>query len=145
MKVTIFLGLLYTLVCSLKVDSDKSCSRGQSCVVKDDCPKIQRLYALRASESVTNGKKKSLLQQLKSLICNQKQHGFCCDVEYTFGKVDQGSEFIFGGKETTAGEFPFTALLGAKKVTDALKSLYRYVKSIKINCRNGPDGFAAEY
>ena len=28
--------------------------------------------------------------------------------------------FIFGGKETTAGEFPFTALLGAKKVTDAL-------------------------
>ena len=130
-KVTIFLGLLFTLVCSLKLDSDKSCSSGQSCVVKDDCPKIQRLYSLRASEGVTKAEKKSLLQQLKSLICNQKQRGFCCDVEvepqYTCGKVGQGSEFIFGGKETTAGEFPFTALLGAKKVTDVF--IYRINKN----------------
>ena len=126
-KVTIFLGLLFTLVSSLKVDSDKSCSSGQSCVVKDDCPEIQRLYSLRASEGVTKAEKKSLLKELKSLICNHKQHGFCCDVEYTCGKVGQGSEFIFGGKETTAGEFPFTALLGAKKVTDVF--IYRINKN----------------
>ena len=75
---------------------------------------------MRASEGVTKAEKKSLLKELKSLICNHEEHGFCCDVEYTCGKVGQGSEFIFGGKETTAGEFPFTALLGAKKVTDPL-------------------------
>ena len=115
-KVTILLSLLCT-VCTLTVDSDKSCTSGQSCVVKDECPAVQRLYSLRASQGVTRKEKKSLLDQLKSLICNQQQHGFCCDVEPQCGKVDQDADFIFGGKDTQAGEFPFTALIGANKVT----------------------------
>ena len=118
MKLTILFSLLCT-VCSLTVDSDKSCSSGQSCVVKDECPAVQRLYSLKGSQGVTREKKKEYLGQLKKLICNHEHRGFCCDVEPQFrcGKVDQDADFIFGGKQTQAGEFPFTALIGARKVT----------------------------
>ena len=103
MKVTIFLSLLCheKTLCSLKVDSDKSCSSGQSCVVKNECPAVQKLYKEKDSEGLTKREKSSLIRQLRSLICNQKQRGFCCKIEpqFTSGKVeDQGTEVILGGE-----------------------------------------------
>ena len=148
MKVTIFLILLCheNTVCSLEVDSDKSCSRGQSCVVKNECPAVQKLYRVKESEGLTKREKSSLIRQLRSLICNEKQRGFCCKIEHQYecGKVDQGTEFIFGGKQTFAGEFPFTALIGAKKVTH-LNYLSRSLnRKFQLYRENGVNGFAAE-
>ena len=148
MKVTIFLILLCheNTVCSLEVDSDKSCSRGQSCVVKNECPAVQKIYRVKDSEGLTKREKSSLIRQLRSLICNEKQRGFCCKIEHQYecGKVDQGTEFIFGGKQTFAGEFPFTALIGAKKVTHIYYMSRSLNRKFQLYRENGVNGFAAE-
>ena len=135
MKVLIFICLLQeSSVFSLEIDRDKSCSRGQSCVVKDECPAIQRLYRIKDARQSTDREKESALTQLKNLICNKRGRGFCCrnkskknndpvdtitslsPQEYTCGQVDPGADNIFGGTQTFPGEFPFTALIGARKV-----------------------------
>ena len=148
MKVLIFISLLYeSTVFSLEIDRDKSCSRGQSCVVKDECPAIQRLYRIKDARQSTDREKESALTNLKNLICNKRGRGFCCrnkskknndpvdtitslsPQEYTCGQVDPGADNIFGGTQTFPGEFPFTALIGKRKViminiNVSLKSLF---------------------
>ena len=63
---------------SLSIDEDKSCPTKHRCVVKERCPAIQTLYEKKDSPLSSARDKFLALNELKSLICNHKERGFCC-------------------------------------------------------------------
>lgn len=117
-------------VCCLnekKIGTSK-CEGGEPCLKEAECPHAQDLRRrLRNGES---GAK----QQLVNLICDRKERTFCCPnnlqpvssipadnnknklptwlpKEGDCGRPSRPG-FVVGGKKTSPGEFPFTALLG---------------------------------
>ena len=118
---------------------ESKCNRGQVCLTKEKCPRVQDLY--RQYKRSKSGRVK---QTLRDLICNKKDKTFCCDSQQNVIppsnevpldlSVREGSKSgsdapdwlplsgacgetrdasrIHGGVNAKAGEFPFTAALG---------------------------------
>jgi len=101
------------------------CNRGQICLKREDCPKVESLY-----KEYDRNKDRGILQNLKDLVCDKNDKTFCCD---TLGKqiqqydesnsptwlpksgecgLGERAAFIIGGDNAKPGEFPFTAVLG---------------------------------
>lgn len=61
------------------IDEDKSCPANHNCVVKEKCPAIQTLYEKKDSKQSSDKNSYLALNELKSLVCNHKERGFCCE------------------------------------------------------------------
>merc|ERR550517_1219115 len=57
---------------------DVECNRTQTCVKRTDCPAVDSLYTELQQEEDPD-RKKTLVSDLKSKICNAKEQKFCCD------------------------------------------------------------------
>ena len=70
---------------SLKIDEDRSCPPNHGCVVKQGCQAIQTLYEKKDSPRSSAREKSLALNELRSLICNYKEKGFCCKPDFKNG------------------------------------------------------------
>ena len=70
---------------SLNIDEDKSCPPNHRCVVKQGCPAVQTLYEKKDSPRSSAREKSLALNELRSLICNYKEKGFCCEPDFKNG------------------------------------------------------------
>jgi len=117
---------------------ESKCNRGQVCLTREECPRVQDLY--RQYERSKSG---SVKNTLRGLICNGKDKTFCCDspqiksnpsnaipldvderrgvsknapnwlpLSPDCGVNPANARYIIGGEDASPGEFAFTAVLG---------------------------------
>ena len=55
--------------------TSKQCARGETCEIVDNCPQIEAKY-----EEYNATKSETILNELKSSVCNKGRKGFCCPV-----------------------------------------------------------------
>ena len=72
-----WLWVLVLLLCNPAFSSvpmtNNQCVRGETCETKDNCPQVQAKY-----EEYNTTKNRTILNELKSYICNTEKRGFCC-------------------------------------------------------------------
>merc|ERR1711892_847448 len=56
---------------------DKTCSSSESCLVREDCPAVEKLYQ-KLGRSKNDPVRLKAINDLKSNVCNKKEKGFCC-------------------------------------------------------------------
>merc|ERR1711892_1417450 len=57
---------------------DKTCSSSESCLVREDCPAVEKLYQKLRGLSKNDPVRLKAIEDLKSNVCNKKEKGFCC-------------------------------------------------------------------
>jgi hypothetical protein len=115
--------LIVSLLCisinSLDSPTHK-CDQTETCKNQDDCPEfLMKKREFRRKYTVEQPGYTEALAKIKGWVCNNKEKGVFCPSPCWLprkgecGLIPKGSlGRVFGGKATTPGKFPFTALLG---------------------------------
>eukprot|EP00092_Neocalanus_flemingeri_P012403 GFUD01013371.1.p1 GENE.GFUD01013371.1~~GFUD01013371.1.p1 ORF type:complete len:388 (+),score=70.77 GFUD01013371.1:140-1303(+) len=59
----------------------RKCLNGQQCIPKDSCPHVKEKHALIENETTDMRLRNKTVEDLKSLVCDEKKKMFCCRVD----------------------------------------------------------------
>lgn len=128
--------LLFSLSFITLIDCQNSCQSNQECVEATKCDGYSKLRSELNLIQIGTKDYTTLLNKLKSLVCNKVDRKVCCDIaaggqtnsndsdspsyrpsveKEECGEVGGHAGFIRGGEDTAIGEFPFLALLGKNR------------------------------
>ena len=123
--------LLLPLLASAETDPlDKPCEGSIKCLHKAECKPFGEAVSKMRAMAKDSSEKKEMLSKLKGMVCNKAKKAVCCEQPDSgcdpangsclpgLGRCGlAGSEHrITEGNDTRPGEFPFTALLGTKRI-----------------------------